>query len=746
VCTPGVDYSVNVKTTATTLCAATNIPYLQNFETSVPPTGLPTCTSMQDVNGNSGPDANVTGGRWTTFAGTSGDTYVSPTNVIRYLYDLPMVTRPADDWFFIQGLNLTAGNQYRLKFYYKASDGPTWTERIEVKYGTSAQASAMTNTLFTDNNIDGALANPWDSAVVDFTPPTTDVYYIGFHAMSLADQAFLYMDDISVRVAPKVDVGVTGITTPNLTCPANGVFVQATIRNYNTTTLDFAQYPIGVNAAVTGASTGTLSTTLTSGTLAPGASMTVYLNPAHNFVGGTHNLKVWTVSADDPEVGNDTLLTTINVNPNPPQPVITPASAAICIGGPAVLLSTQFTNPPPPPVTLPAVSSGAITVNVPDANAGGITHSLNVTGVPAGAVVTGVSVNLNMTHTWISDMVINLKAPNNSIINLFNARGGLGDNLVNTVISSASTNSLAAGTAPFTGTFAADMAVGVGPTSNSSTASSWNSLYTVGNGAWTLALRDLAAGDPGSLTSWSITISYQLANPVVTWTPNTSLFTNAGATTAYTGGDAFTVYARPTTTTTYTATATTSAGCTSSRTVTVSVNPLPDIQIGATPDTVCTSDGVIQLPATPVGGTWSGIGVSGNTFIPSATAVGTYTLTYSFTTLAGCTSTATRQIAVKDCPERIIRLIDDAVLLYPNPNTGQFNISINSTLYSYLTMKVYSNTGQLVHTKQLSGLTYGRVIPIDLRNLPGGTYMVQFYYDGGVRTSQKTFKVIIANP
>jgi len=745
VCIPGADYSANVLTTATTLCAATNIPYLQNFETSTPPTGFPTCTSMQDVNGNSGPDANITGGRWVTFAGTSGDTYVSPTRVVRYIYDLPNPARPADDWFFIQGLNLQAGTDYRLKFYYKASDGPTWTERIEVKYGTAAHAAAMTNTLFTDNNIDGNLASAWDSAIVDFTPPATDVYYIGFHAISLGDQAFLYMDDVSVRIAPKVDVGVTGITTPNLTCPTNGAFVQATIRNYNTTTLNFAQYPITINANITGASTATLTTTLTTGTLAPGASMTVYLSPAHNFGGGTHNVTVTTVSPDDPETGNDAFTTSISVSPNPTQPVITPASAAICVGN-TVQLSTQYTNPPPPPVTLPAVSSGAISVAVPDANAGGTTHSLNVTGVPAGATVTGVSVTLNLTHTWISDMVINLRAPNGSVLNLFNARGGNGDNLVNTVISSASANSLAAGAAPFTGTFAADAAAGVGPTAHASSVTNWAGLYSVGNGNWTLALRDLFAGDLGTLTSWSITISYQMANPVVTWTPNTSLFTNAGATTPYTGGDAFSVYAQPATTTTYTATATNSAGCTSTRTVTVTVNPYPDVTIGNIPDTVCISDDVIQLPATPVGGHWTGIGVSGNTFIPSATAVGTYTLTYSFTSAAGCTSTATTQIAVKDCPERIIRLVDNAVLLYPNPNTGQFNVHINSTSYSYLTMKVYSNTGQLVHTRQLTGLTYGRVIPINLQNLPGGTYMVQFYYDGGVRTSQKTFKVIIGNP
>jgi hypothetical protein len=43
-----------------------------------------------------------------------------------------------------------------------------------------------------------------------------------------------------------------------------------------------------------------------------------------------------------------------------------------------------------------------------------------------------------------------------------------------------------------------------------------------------------------------------------------------------------------------------------------------------------------------------------------------------------------------------------------------------------------------------NGLVYGRVVPIDLSYLPPGTYLVKFIYDDGVRTSDKTFTVIIS--
>jgi hypothetical protein len=68
---------------------------------------------------------------------------------------------------------------------------------------------------------------------------------------------------------------------------------------------------------------------------------------------------------------------------------------------------------------------------------------------------------------------------------------------------------------------------------------------------------------------------------------------------------------------------------------------------------------------------------------------------------------------------------------------------MNSTLYNYLGMRVYDTWGRLLLVRDWNGLVYGREIPVDLTHLPGGTYMVKLYYDDGVRTSEKTFPVII---
>ncbi len=173
---------------------------------------------------------------------------------------------------------------------------------------------------------------------------------------------------------------------------------------------------------------------------------------------------------------------------------------------------------------------------------------------------------------------------------------------------------------------------------------------------------------------------------------------------------------------------------------------------------VCISDTLIPLVGTPVGGVWSGIGVSGFNFVPSATAVGAYTLSYTYTNSVGCTVRDTTLVKVQDCPERIRLLTDNGLIVYPNPNNGHFNVRMNSTLYNYLGMKVYNQLGQLMIgnavtnpatnretlvTPTYNGLVYGRSIPIDLSMLANGTYLVVFYYDDGIRTSKKGYMIVI---
>ena len=267
-----------------------------------------------------------------------------------------------------------------------------------------------------------------------------------------------------------------------------------------------------------------------------------------------------------PEISNPATLT---VNVSPGAPTISPTSAAICPGGSVALNITSSQNAVPT-----TASSGTIAVPIAD-NAVN-TSTLNVAGFAG--TVGSISVNFNITHTWDGDVRVNLVAPNGAILNLVNARGGSGDNFVNTTISSASGTSLATGAAPFTGTFAADAANAVGFAPYLSTTTLWSALYGTPNGTWTLAVSDHATGDNGTLTSWSITITPSAVPDPAVWTPVTGLFNDAGLTSPYVAGTyQTTVYASPAVTTTYTASVS-NGTCNSAGTpVTVTVNSLPTI-------------------------------------------------------------------------------------------------------------------------------------------------------------------------
>jgi hypothetical protein len=79
---------------------------------------------------------------------------------------------------------------------------------------------------------------------------------------------------------------------------------------------------------------------------------------------------------------------------------------------------------------------------------------------------------------------------------------------------------------------------------------------------------------------------------------------------------------------------------------TVTVNPLPTVTISSY-GSVCADAADITLVGSPIGGTFSGTGVTGNNFDPS---VGTQTITYFYTDANSCSASATTTITVNPLP------------------------------------------------------------------------------------------------
>jgi len=89
--------------------------------------------------------------------------------------------------------------------------------------------------------------------------------------------------------------------------------------------------------------------------------------------------------------------------------------------------------------------------------------------------------------------------------------------------------------------------------------------------------------------------------------------------------------------------------CSNTSTGTVTVSALPNSSVDDA--FICENGAPVQLTATTLGGVFSGSGISANgVFDPSGAPVGSYTVTYTVTNIAGCMSASTATITVGSAP------------------------------------------------------------------------------------------------
>ena len=91
-------------------------------------------------------------------------------------------------------------------------------------------------------------------------------------------------------------------------------------------------------------------------------------------------------------------------------------------------------------------------------------------------------------------------------------------------------------------------------------------------------------------------------------------------------------------------------GCTGIATTTITVNPKPTVTLTPSQNTTCENASPIALTGTPVGGTYSGAGVSNTTFNPTTVTIGVNNITYAYIDSNGCSDTASATITVNAKP------------------------------------------------------------------------------------------------
>ncbi|MES2619822.1 MAG: T9SS type A sorting domain-containing protein [Bacteroidota bacterium] len=167
----------------------------------------------------------------------------------------------------------------------------------------------------------------------------------------------------------------------------------------------------------------------------------------------------------------------------------------------------------------------------------------------------------------------------------------------------------------------------------------------------------------------------------------------------------------------YSVTVTDVNSCTGEDAINVTINALPSVTFSVA-DTICSNQTPITLAGSPTGGTFSGSGVTGNTFNPATSGTGIKTITYSYTDNNGCTASIFDNIEVVVCVG-IEETIDNLLLLvYPNPSTGFVHVNFSASLFETVTLEVFSTDGKLVHS--LSNLEMKNTV--DLDHVAAGLY------------------------
>jgi len=184
----------------------------------------------------------------------------------------------------------------------------------------------------------------------------------------------------------------------------------------------------------------------------------------------------------------------------------------------------------------------------------------------------------------------------------------------------------------------------------------------------------------------------------------------------------------PGSTTTYTVNGTSVGGCVSNKTITITVNAKPNVNVASSTSTVCPG-ALASLFATGASSyTWNPGNLSGSSVsvTPSSTTI--YTVVGAAAN--GCTDTKTISLTVVPCTGINYYTANTMVIsVYPNPFKGELTITANEEVQ----VIVYNALGQTMKKQTIHAKGN-----IDTADMPNGIYFVHAQGQNGT----KIFKVV----
>ncbi|MFM2135656.1 MAG: hypothetical protein RL021_1056 [Bacteroidota bacterium] len=171
-------------------------------------------------------------------------------------------------------------------------------------------------------------------------------------------------------------------------------------------------------------------------------------------------------------------------------------------------------------------------------------------------------------------------------------------------------------------------------------------------------------------------------------------------------------------------TVTDTSGCQASDTVYLRTAPAVPVSFSGLDSVYCTYNSPVILTPNPLGGQFSGPGMSGVSFDPAAADTGLNVIRYTYSDTYGCSRIAEDSVTVDLCLGLASPSASVPLELFPTASDG--HIRIRTALYAPLavTLTVYDLSGKLVYREPV--VPGSRLLdhPLDLSQLEKGGYIL----------------------
>ena len=517
----------------TTQCTALNIPYTENFDGVTAP-ALPSCSSVEDVNADA-----TTWATATTFPS-------SGANSLSYGYNS---SNAANDWWYTPGLNLTAGSIYQVSFKYRIYS-TFFPESMELKTGTAPASGSMGATALWSVTND-ATNTTYKTIKVNYTATATGVQFFGFHANSAADEEGIFVDDVSIVVAPPA----VGTISPTTFCAGTAVTVPFTAYTANTGNTYTAQLSDASGSFAAPVSIGTLSSAAT------GAGTISATIPATATGGIGYRIRV--VSSNPALSGADNG-TDLAINTLPTSVTAATSAATVCSGS-SVNLTSGATFSSQLNFKEGFESGLPVTWTFINAGSGNSWIQGNSNGAHSGTYAMEYDYNSsNAANAWAITPGQLLTGGNTYTVSFYYITGGSAEKLQ---VTAGTTNTVAAQTTTL-------WSNNGGTSLNNTTYAQGTTTFTPAtSGTYYFGFNCFSAKNKLYLDVDDISITGVVTSGTYAW---------ASAPTGYTSTQQNPTGVVPSANTTYTVIATSAANCTNTATTSVAVNPLPTASISGT--------------------------------------------------------------------------------------------------------------------------------------------------------------------